>query len=425
MAQPNTIATPSPVGTARGSCRFCGSPLTHTFVDLGAQPLANRYLKPDELGAMEPHYPLHLFVCGRCLLVQGEEVVSPDVVFSDYAYFSSYSESWLAHARAFVAMAVERFALTPSTRVVEVASNDGYLLQYFVERGIPVLGIEPAENVARVAEGRGIPTLVRFFGTEVAADMVAGGTRADLLIGNNVLAHVPNLNDFVGGMKIVLAPQGVISLEFPHLMRLMDEGQFDTIYHEHFSYFSFGTVAGVFDRHGMPIFDVEELPTHGGSLRIFAQHRETGVQPRTPRVQELLDRERAAGLHELDAYLDFGARVKGVKRRLLTFLVGLKDAGTSIVAYGAAAKGNTLLNFCGIGPDFLDYVVDRSPHKQGRYLPGTRIPIVPPERMRETRPDVIVILPWNLRTEIMAQAAYAREWGGRFAVLIPQPQMLP
>ena len=421
VAQP---AEDESMSTARGSCRFCGTSLRHTFVDLGAQPLANRYLEPDELAAMEPFFPLHLFVCERCLLVQIEEIVSPAEVFSDYAYFSSYSESWLAHARAYAGMAIERFELTASAQVVEVASNDGYLLQYFSERGIPVLGIEPAANVAQVAEARGIRTLVRFFGTQVARELAADGTQADLLIGNNVLAHVPDLNDFVTGLKLALAPRGVISLEFPHLMRLMAETQFDTIYHEHFSYFSFTTVAEVFESHGLPIFDVEELPTHGGSLRIFAQHLETGTRSRVPRVPELLERERAAGLRTLETYLAFGERVKTVKRQLLTFLVAMKDAGKSIVGYGAAAKGNTLLNYCGIGPDFLDYVVDRSPHKQGRYLPGTHIPIVAPERMRETRPDVVLILPWNLRAEIMEQVAYVREWGGRFAVPIPQPEMV-
>jgi len=408
----------------RGRCRFCGAPLRHTFVDLGAQPLANRYLEPGQLAEMEPFYPLHLYVCEACLLVQIEEIVSPAEIFTEYPYFSSYSESWLVHARAFAEMAADRFHLDSGSLVVEVASNDGYLLQYFRDRSIPVLGIDPAANVAQAAVARGIPTVVRFFGTQAARDLVAEGKRADLLIGNNVLAHVPDLNDFVGGLKAVLGPHGVITMEFPHLMRLIAEAQFDTIYHEHFSYFSFRTVTEVFRAHGLRIFDVEELPTHGGSLRIYAQHEDSGVQPLSYRVLELMQREQATGLGTLRVYLAFGERVREVKRHLLTFLIGVKEAGKSIVGYGAAAKGNTLLNYCGIGSDFLEYVADRSPHKQGRYLPGTRIPIVAPERIRETKPDVVLILAWNLKDEVMEQLAYVRGWGGRFAVPMPEPEVV-
>ena len=409
---------------ANSRCRFCRAPLAHTFLDLGAQPLANRYLEHAQLTEAEPFYPLHLFVCDRCLLVQIEEIVSPAALFADYPYFSSYSESWLAHARVFAEMAVERFHLDATARVVEVASNDGYLLQYFRDRGVPVLGIDPAANVAQAATARGIPTLVRFFGTRMAQEMTEEGTGADLLIGNNVLAHVPDLNDFVGGLKVLLKPQGVISLEFPHLMRLMAQTQFDTIYHEHFSYFSFRTVTEVFRAHGLRIFDVEELPTHGGSLRIYAQHLETDLHAMSARVPELLQRERNAGLSSLETYLAFGEGVKRVKRHLLTFLIGVKEVGKTIVGYGAAAKGNTLLNYCGIRDDFIEYVADRSPHKQGKYLPGTHIPIVSPDRIRETKPDVVLILPWNLRDEVMAQLAYIRAWGGRFAVPMPEPDLV-
>ncbi|HEU5297853.1 MAG TPA: class I SAM-dependent methyltransferase [bacterium] len=408
----------------RGQCRFCGKALRHTFVDLGSQPLANRYLEPAQLAEMEPFYPLHLYVCEACLLVQIEEIVSPVEIFTDYPYFSSYSESWLAHARAFTGEAVERFRLGPDSRVVEVASNDGYLLQYFRDRGIPVLGVDPAANVAQVAVARGIPTLVRFFGAQTARELAAGGQAADLLIGNNVLAHVPDLNDFVEGLKLALRPRGAIVMEFPHLMRLMAETQFDTIYHEHFSYFSLRTVSEVFRAHGLRIFDVEELPTHGGSLRIFAQHEASEAHPPSERVPDLLQRERRAGLDALGTYLAFGERVRRVKRHLLTFLIGVKEAGQSVVGYAAAAKGNTLLNFCGIRDDFIDYVADRSPHKQGRYLPGSHIPIVAPERIRETKPDVVLILAWNLRDEVMEQLQYVREWGGRFAVPMPEPEVV-
>ena len=387
-------------------------------------PLANSYVKADELNQMEPFYPLHVRVCDACFLVQLEAAATPEVIFSDYAYFSSYSDSWLAHARAYTDTVTRRFGLNNASRVVEVASNDGYLLQYFAAKGIPVLGIEPAKNVAAAAVQRDIPTLVRFFGEDLARDLAADGKRADLIIGNNVLAHVPELNGFVCGLEILLAPTGVITLEFPHLMRLMEENQFDTIYHEHFSYFSLITVRNLFARHGLAVFDVEELPTHGGSLRIYACHREDTSKPAGERVGALLSREKKAGFTKLEHYLSFGQQVEETKRKLLNFLITAKSAGSSVVGYGAPAKGNTLLNYCGVGTDFVDYTVDRSPHKQGRFLPGTHIPIYHPDRIRESRPDYLLILPWNLSEEITEQMSCIRKWGGRFVVPIPEVRVL-
>jgi len=406
------------------ACRFCGAPLSHLFVDLGASPLANSYLEPADLARAEPFFPLAVYVCGECLLVQLPEAERPEAIFSDYAYFSSFSESWLRHAEAYAAAMIERFGFGPGHQVIEIASNDGYLLRWFQERGVPVLGVEPAANVAAAAEAAGIPTLVKFFGAATACELAAAGTRADLLIGNNVLAHVPGLNDFVAGLKILLGPSGVLTMEFPHLLRLMDEDQFDTIYHEHYSYFSFATVRRVFAAHGLTLFDVEELPTHGGSLRIYARHDEDAAKPVGERVAALLAREAAAGLGNLETYRSFGERVQRVKWGLLRFLIATKEAGKSIAAYGAPAKGNTLLNYCGIRTDFLDYTVDRSPHKQGRYLPGVRIPIHGPDRLRETRPDFVLILPWNLKEEIVGQMADVRSWGGRFVVAIPEVKIL-
>ncbi len=402
------------------ACRFCGNSLTTTFVDLGGSPLSNSYLCAEGLRLMEPFYPLHLYVCDTCFLVQLPETLSPKHIFSDYAYFSSYSASWLKHAQDYRDRMIGRFGFDRSSQVIELASNDGYLLQYFREKAIPVLGIEPAENVAKVAMGAGIPTLVKFFGTNTARELTAEGTVADLLIGNNVLAHVPDINDFVAGMKIVLKPHGIITMEFPHLERLMEETQFDTIYHEHFSYFSFITVEKIFSGHGLTIFDVEELPTHGGSLRIYARHTEDSSQPVVGRVADLLSREQAGGFTETGHYLSFAERVKETKRNVLSFLIDAKQQGKSIVGYGAPAKGNTLLNYCGIRSDFIDYTVDRSPHKQGLYLPGVHIPIYAPERISETRPDYVVILPWNLRDEIMEQMSHIRSWGGQFVVFVPE-----
>lgn len=418
-------ASPNENVTATPLCRFCGTPLRQTFVDLGMSPLCESYLSAEQLNQMEPFYPLHVRVCGNCFLVQIQEYVSAEVIFSEYAYFSSYSDSWIAHAKAYAEQMTTRFYLNTNSLVVEVASNDGYLLQHFVAKQIPVLGIEPAANIAPVAVQKGVPTLVKFFGTITARELVAEGKQADLLLGNNVLAQVPDLNDFVAGMKILLGPGGVITIEFPHLMRLMEENQFDTIYHEHFCYFSFLTAEKIFAAHGLTLFDVEELSTHGGSLRIYAHHVEDSSKVVSARVHELRAREESVGFARLDRYHSFAEQVKETKCKLLEFLIEAKRAGKQIAGYGAPGKGNTLLNFCGIRSDFLDYTVDRSPHKQGKFLPGTHIPIYPPERIRQTRPDYLLILPWNLKDEIMKQNAYIREWGGQFVVPIPKVKLYP
>jgi 2-polyprenyl-3-methyl-5-hydroxy-6-metoxy-1,4-benzoquinol methylase len=410
---------------APSRCRFCHASLQQTFVDLGMSPLCESYLRADQLNQMEPFYPLHLYVCGHCFLVQLQEYVTPENIFSDYAYFSSYSDTWLAHAKAYVEQVTTRFQLNANSLVAEVASNDGYLLQYFVAKQIPVLGIEPAANVASVAIQKGVPTLIKFFGTRTARELVAEGKRCDLVLGNNVLAQVPDLNDFVGGLKILLGPSGVITIEFPHLMRLMGENQFDTIYHEHFSYFSFLTAEKIFSAHGLTLFDVEELTTHGGSLRIYARHAEDSSKAVTSRVHELRAREGSAGFARPDRYLSFAAQVNETKLKLLEFLIQAKRSGKRIAGYGAPGKGNTLLNFCGIRSDFLDFTVDRNPHKHGMFLPGTHIAIYPPDHIKQTRPDYLLILPWNLKDEIMEQNAYIREWGGQFVVPIPQVKVYP
>lgn len=409
---------------SRIECRFCGMELRHTFIDLGVSPLSNSYLTEAQLNRMEPFYPLHARVCHRCFLVQLEEFESPENIFNDYAYFSSYSESWLQHARDYTEKMTARFGLNEASQVVEIASNDGYLLQYFVKRGIPVLGIEPAENVARKAEEKGIPTITKFFGQHLARQLAKDGRSADLLLGNNVLAHVPALNDFVAGLKILLKPAGVITMEFPHLLRLIEERQFDTIYHEHFSYFSFLTVEEVFARHGLTLFDVEELTTHGGSLRIYARHAEDEAKEISARVHQLKGRELSAGARSLQTYLDFSAKAEETKRFLLKFLIEAKEEGKRVAGYGAPAKGNTLLNYCGVRTDLVDYTVDMNPHKQGKFLPGTHIPVFHPDRLKETRPDYVLILPWNLRDEIVSQHAYVREWGGRFVVPIPRTEVV-
>jgi len=401
-------------------CRFCGTALRHTFVDLGMSPLCESYVAPEQLNQMEPFYPLHVYVCEQCFLVQLEEYVSPEEIFSEYAYFSSYADTWLQHAKAYTDMIVERLKLDEQSFVVELASNDGYLLQYFVPKGIPILGIEPAANVAEAAIKKDVPTLVKFFGEELACELSTAGKQADLLIGNNVLAQVPDLNSFVGGMKILLKPQGVITMEFPHLMRLMEGNQFDTIYHEHFSYFSYIAVEKIFAAHGLTLFDVEELPTHGGSLRIYARHTEDTAKPIGQRVTELRAREEAVGFTLMETYALFAEQVKDTKRKLLDFLIRAKWEGKSIAGYGAPGKGNTLLNYCGIRSDFLDYTVDRNPYKQGKFLPGTRIPILHPDKIKETKPDYVLILPWNFKEEIMEQVGYIREWGGQFVVPIPE-----
>lgn len=409
----------------QSQCRSCGTTLAHTFVDLGMSPLANSYIKPEQRSRMEPFYPLHVYVCSACLLVQLEQFSSPHDIFSDYAYFSSFSDSWLAHAKRYVDMIADRFQLGRDSKVVEIASNDGYLLQNFVARGVPVLGVEPAANVAEVAKQKGVNTTVAFFGEKTARDLVADGWGADLIIGNNVLAHVPDLNDFVKGLKVLLKPTGLITMEFPHLVQLMEQNQFDTIYHEHFSYFSFLAVEKVFARHGMTLFDVEELPTHGGSLRIYARHAQDLSKPIGARAQDLKAREEKAGFGRLDHYLSFGPLVEATKRKLLSFLIAAKQEGKRVVGYGAPAKGNTLLNYCGVRTDLIDYTVDRSPHKQGHFLPGVHIPIHSPEKVRETRPDYLLILPWNLREEVMEQMAFIREWGGKFIVPIPEVKVYP
>lgn len=382
-------------------------------------PLANSYVAAERASSAESFYPLHAFVCGDCFLVQLQEFESPQHIFGDYLYFSSYSTSWLQHAERYVQQVSERFALGAGHQVMEIASNDGYLLQYFQARGVPVLGIEPAANVAAVAVAKGIPSIVEFFGTALASRLVAQGTRPDLIVGNNVLAHVPDLNDFVRGLKLALAERGLITLEFPHLLRLMQHNQFDTIYHEHFSYLSLLTVERVFRAHGLRVFDVEQLSTHGGSLRIYATHVDGSPHAEQPRVGELRAEEASAGLASLEAYTRFELQVQRTKRRLLSFLLDAKEQGKRVAAYGAPAKGNTLLNYCGVRTDLIDYTVDMSPHKQGRLLPGTRIPIFAPSKIAETKPDYLLVLPWNLRPEITAQMAEIRGWGGRFVFPIP------
>jgi SAM-dependent methyltransferase len=413
-----------PADAAGPTCRFCCAGLEHTFVDLGMSPLCESYVPADRVNAMEAFYPLHAKICQSCLLVQLEEFVTADAIFSEYAYFSSYSDSWVAHARKYVDMAVERFGLDADSLVMELASNDGYLLQHVVERGIPALGIEPAANVAEVARERGIETIVEFFGRDLARRLAAEGRVANLLAANNVMAHVPDLNDFVGGISIVLAPDGVATIEVPHLLRLVESNQFDTIYHEHFSYFSLLAARKVFEAHGLELFDVDELKSHGGSLRYYVQHARTGRQAVTLRLEELAERERAMGFDTLEGHLSFSRQANETKWRLLEFLIARRREGKRIAGYGAPGKGNTLLNFCGIRTDLLEYTVDRNPYKQGQFLPGTHIPIRHPEVLEHDRPDYILILPWNLKEEIVEQLAHAREWGARFVVPIPEVQVL-
>jgi SAM-dependent methyltransferase len=413
------VATP-----ATPRCRFCGAALTHTLVDLGMSPLCESFLAADQLDAMEPFYPLHVRVCPSCLLVQLPAYVAPEAIFREYAYFSAYSDSWVEHSRRYVEAISARLGLGPSSYVVELASNDGYLLQHFVAAGIPALGIEPAWNVAEAARARGVETLTEFFGLELARQLVADGRAADLVIGNNVLAQVPDLNDFVAGIAHLLKPGGVATLEFPHVVRLVEDGQFDTIYHEHFSYFSAGTVERIADAHGLRFFDVEELPTHGGSLRVYLARRDGPARERTPALASLLAREAAGGYDRLDGYTGFAARVERVKRDLLGFLIQAREKGQRAVGYGAPGKGNTLLNYCGIRTDLLEFTVDRNPYKHGRFTPGTHIPIFPPEHLLAERPDLVLILPWNLRPEISAQLAEVTRWGGRLVVAIPHLEVL-
>jgi SAM-dependent methyltransferase len=406
------------------NCRFCDAPLKHRFVDLGSTPLANAYLTEEQLNKPEPSYPLRAFVCSECWLVQADAFVPPEDIFSHYAYFSSYSDGWVEHARQFTIMARKRFGLDATSQVIEVASNDGYLLKHFVEAGVPVLGIEPAENVAEVARQIGVPTEARFFGKETAADLVSRGLAADIVIGNNVLAHVPDINDFVGGLSAVLKPDGVVSVEFPHLLRLMENIQFDTVYHEHFYYLSLLAVEKVFAAHGLKIFDVEELPTHGGSLRVLACRATSMVHAIGRGLAKVRADEAAAGFDKVETYEAFQSRVAPIKDGLLAFLAEAKRSGKKVAAYGAAAKGNTLLNFCGVGTDLIEYVVDRNPHKQGHFLPGSRLPIYAPEKMDETQPDYVLILPWNIKNEVVAANSRVGAWGGRFAVAVPELTVL-
>jgi len=404
-------------------CRFCAAPLEHVFADLGMSPVANDNVPLERASAMEPFFPLCALVCSRCFLVQLAPYETPKPVFrDDYAYFSSYSTSWLEHSRRYTEQMIERLGLDASSQVIELASNDGYLLQYFQQAGIPVLGIEPTANTAQVAIDKGIPTLVEFWGVQTART-VAAGTQADLLLGNNVLAHVPDIDDFVGGMKLALKPGGVITLEFPHLLKLLELNQWDTIYHEHYSYLSFATAGRVLEANGLRLFDVQELPTHGGSLRIFACHSEDEREP-SAAAGEMLERELAAGLEDVRTYLDYGERVVADKRQVVSMLFELKAAGHSIAGYGAPAKGNTLLNYCGVGRDVLDFTCDANPHKQGSLLPGTHVPILAPDAIAQRRPDVVLILPWNIKDEVMQQLSYVREWGGRFAARSPELRLL-
>jgi len=406
-------------------CRFCSAPLLHTFCDLGQTPLANAYVKKEHLDREEPSFPLHVYVCDQCLLVQLKEAqTTPEGMFSDYSYFSSYSASWLQHAKQYTDQMSERFSLSQQHQIVEIASNDGYLLQYFKEKKIPILGIEPAKNIAKVALDKGIPTHVAFFGEETARQLAREGIHADLLIGNNVFAHVPHLNDFVRGMKIILAPEGVVTLEFPHLLQLMQQNQFDTIYHEHFSYFSLLVLQKVFKAHGLELFDVDEIPTHGGSLRVYVKHQESLRRIEESNIHKVLDKEKHAGLDKLDTYLSYAERVEKVKTSLWAFLEEAQKAGKMVAAYGAPAKGNTLLNYCKITSSLLPFTVDLSPHKQGHFLPGSHIPIYSPEKIKEVRPDYLLILPWNLKTEIMEQMQAIRSWGGQFVVPIPHLQVI-
>ena len=415
---PASLAQPLGTEAGRPLCRFCAAPLNLTVVDLGMSPLCESFLRADQIRSMEPFFPLHAFACEQCYLVQLEAFVPPDEIFTEYAYFSSYSTAWVEHARQYVEMITERLGLGGDDFAIELASNDGYLLQHFVEAGIPNLGIDPAANVAEAAEERGVRTLVDFFGRELAARLVGEGMRASLIIGNNVLAQVPDLNDFVGGVQILLREDGTATFEFPHLLRLVEGVQYDTIYHEHFSYFSFGTITAIMRAHGLEVYDVEELWTHGGSLRVYAQH-EGGPNPQSDAVPELLRQEGEEGLRSAARYERFAEDVKESKRSLLELLIRLRNEGRQVVGYGAPGKGNTLLNYCGIRTDLLEYTVDRNPYKRGLYTPGTHIPIHTPEKIAETKPDYVLVLPWNLIEEIAAQLTYVGDWGGRLIVPIP------
>jgi len=405
-------------------CRNCGSALDSPVLDLGKMPLANSNVKPENLNRTEPAFPLRIFFCESCGLVQQLDFVAAEDVFDEYQYFSSFSKSWLYHAKRYVETITKRIGLTEKSQVIEIASNDGYLLQYFKEKNIPALGIEPSKTVAEAALAAGIPTRIQFFNTKTAGDLAGEGLQADLILGNNVLAHVPDLHDFVEGIRIALKPGGVLTMEFPHLLRLLEQTQFDTIYHEHFSYFSFTAVERVFARHRITLFDVEELPTHGGSLRIYGRHQTNLELPVSANVAALKKREEAAGLHLVRTYLNLAKRVERVKEELLRFLKDAKARQMTVVGYGAPAKGNTFLNTCGVGPDLIQYTVDLSPHKQGLRLPGSHLPIYSPDKIRETKPNYVLILPWNLKDEITKQMSYISEWGGKFVTAIPELRVI-
>jgi 2-polyprenyl-3-methyl-5-hydroxy-6-metoxy-1,4-benzoquinol methylase len=406
------------------NCRFCNEPLTNIFVVLGISPLSNAFLKKETLEDSEKKYPLCTYVCDNCFLVQLPEFEKPENIFEDYAYFSSYSSTWLKHAENYVNMIINKVGFDEKSLVVEIASNDGYLLQFFKKRNVPILGIEPAVNVAKVAKEKGIPTITKFFSVDTANELRKGGKFADLIIGNNVLAHVPNLNDFVKGLKILLKPTGVITLEFPHILQLIQKNQFDTIYHEHFSYFSLLTLRKIFSFHGLTIFDVEEIPTHGGSLRMYVKHTENNDITINERINILLEKEKQYGLENISTYTNFTKNVKKVKIKLEEFFNCARNSEKKIVCYGAAAKGNTLLNYCNIGSDFIDYVVDQNPYKQGLFLPGTHIPIKEPDEIKKTKPDYLLIIPWNLKNEIMEKMKYIQEWGGKFVIPIPEVKII-
>jgi len=406
------------------NCRFCDTQLKHIFVSLGVSPLSNSYVEEKNMNKMEPFYPLESYVCEKCFLVQLGKYETPENIFSDYAYFSSYSDTWLSHCENYVNKAIDFLKLGKTSFVAEIASNDGYLLQYFLAKNIPVLGIEPARNVAKFAIDKGIATETVFFGTQTAVGLSKKYGQADLIIGNNVLAHVPELNDFVSGLKLFLKPEGVITMEFPHLLNLYEQVQFDTIYHEHFSYFSFLAVSKIFEHHGLKIFDVERLATHGGSLRIYACNLDNVKYCLTDSVNRLIDEEKEKGYSTLDLYINFGDKVKSLKRKILNFMIDVKEQGKTIAGYGAPAKGNTLLNYCGIKTDFMDYTVDKNPHKQGKFLPGSRIPIKSPEFIKETKPDYLFILPWNIKDEIIDQTGFIKKWGGKHVTAIPELEII-
>lgn len=407
------------------NCRFCNQPLTEGFVDLQNSPASNSFLSKEQLNETEAYFPLNIFVCGSCHLVQIDEYKDAQEIFdSEYVYFSSYSKSWLAHAKHYCDMMTDRFGFNANSQVIEIASNDGYLLQYFLEKGIPVLGVEPTANTAAVAKEKGIDSIIKYFGVATAEEMLKNGQKADLLLGNNVLAHVPDINDFVGGMKLVLKEDGVITMEFPHLYQLVKYNQFDTIYHEHFSYLSFTTVSKIFEAAGLEMIDVQELPTHGGSLRIFAKHKGNSTHARTQNVDDLLKKEDDAGMNSMDYYRGFQTACETIKTDFLSFLIDAKKAGSKVAGYGAAAKGNTLLNYCGVKKDMISYVVDANPHKQNKYLPGSHIPVVNEDVLKSDQPEFVIIFPWNLKEEIMNQLSYIREWGGKFVIAIPEVSIL-